>query len=363
MRSSAAASALGRIGAAKIAIGFAIVLAVALWISLPLIKRIMSPGAPNWITGVPPAERQAQSSTVLPPECRFTDLPEEFEYDAVGVYQGKKAYTWPVSDADARLIGQSFVGAVSVLVTVTERPVVLLLTSYTPAVWNIKAAPGAVIAGIAYSGYGPAGVFGDIPSSAKVIDLTRDAPCGAEHSVAVAYEGSRFRQLQALAIALADAKLSTIQGKYDNDSFIVGPGGQHISDLAAIRAALHADFTRNTNLHGKGLPPDTPQIQALIGAGAIRPATADEVFAWETVDPELTKYGLVRPPDFGSPYHAYMILKPFVFPEGMSGGNAVTFILPVGMEMPSGDPGHNTILLMDWSGDCIEWGAAVCAKQ
>jgi len=350
----------------KLAVGFAVVLAIAIWISFLLIKPMIAPGAPNWTTGVPPAERQTKSRLALPPECRFDDLPEAFEYDAVGVYQGKKVSAWPNTDADARLREQDFVGAVSVQVTVTERPVVLLLTSYLPAIWTIKAAPGAVIAGIAYSGYSPAAVLGDVPSSTKVIDLTRDGACGGEYSVA-AYEGSNFRKLQALAIAVAGAKLSTIQGKYDNDSFIVGPGAQHISDLAAIRADLHSDFAWiRADLRKHGLPPNHPKIQPLIDAGVIREATADDVFAWETLDPELTEYGLVRQPQFTQfrISRAYLILKPFVFPEKMNDAGLTTFILPAGMAMPSGEARGSTVLLMDWSGECIElMGGSVCTKR
>jgi hypothetical protein len=334
--------------AAKLAIAFAIVLALLTWAAVPLIKRWMAPAAPNWITGVPPAQHQAGQILDLPSECTLRSLPAEFEYDAVGVYQGAKTD----AQQNSRFQGLGFVGAINVKVTATARPVVLFLSSYSAAVWTIEAAPGAEIAGIAFSGYYPALVRGDLPSSAKVIDLTADSHCGDRHA-AYAYNGDGFRALQTLAIAVVGAKLSTVQGEYDNGSFIVGPGAQHISDLAAIRAKV-----RKLSTSG----PENAKLDALIRDGAIRPATGDELFAWESADPELSAYGLVRRPR--AMIGPYMILKSFTYPPGMHGAGSATFILPKGMPMPFGDPGHNSVLLMEpWNG-CIELMAGgMCTQQ
>ena len=39
----------------------------------------------------------------------------------------------------------------------------------------------------------------------------------------------------------------------------------------------------------------------------------------------------------------YVILKPFIFPEDLAGGNSVFFFLERGVASPTGDMGHSTL--------------------
>jgi hypothetical protein len=304
-----------------------------------------------WIAAAPPGPFFGDVPK-LESRCRFKDLPPNFEYDAVGIYKGVRTDV----PKDPRFKGAKFVGAVTVRVTTTRQPVVLLLTSYESTVWNIEAARGAEIVGIAFSGYKPSMVQGEIPEAVKPIGLTPDASCSHQgYSYGSAHSGADFRRLQGLAIALAGTRLSTFQGINDPSQvkgvppFIVGPGATHLSDLSTIRAGLqrHSPFG-----------PANEGIDKLIAQGALRAATGDEIFAWKSADPELAAYGLVREGEAD-----YTILKPFTFPEGMYGAGSATFILPKGVPMPSGDIGHNTVLKMDDSDGCIAIeGAFGCRK-
>jgi hypothetical protein len=303
-----------------------------------------------WVAASPPGPFFGDVPK-LETRCRFKDLPQNFEYDAVGVYHGVRTEI----PKDPRFKGARFVGAVTVRVTTTRQPVVLLLTSYESTVWNIEAAHGAEIVGIAYSGDKPSMVQGEIPEGIKPIGLTPDASCSNNgYGYGSAISGESFRRLQGLAIALAGTRLSTFQGINDPGQikgappFIVGPGATHLSDLSKIRAALqrHSPFG-----------PDNENIDKLIAQGVIRAATGDEIFAWKSADPELAAYGLVRDGDAD-----YTILKPFTFPGGMHGAYSENFILPKGVPMPSGDIGHNTVLKMDSSDGCIAIDAFGCRK-
>jgi hypothetical protein len=82
---------------------------------------------------------------------------------------------------------------------------------------------------------------------------------------------------------------------------------------------------------GNFLDPDMPlpghyALLVLSKSGYIRPLAA----------PEITKQSLR--------YEAYEVQKPFRFPAGLNGGNAVTFILPPGVESPSGRLLHSTMV-------------------
>jgi len=327
-----------RVLARFVIVGIAVFASV--WGSVTLLNGADLPVTPSWETGLSPAV-QATSPLSVSAECRMKDLPAAFEYDAVGVYEGAKI----AAPSDARFAGHDLVGGITVKVTATGRPVVLLLSSFRPAVWTIEAASGVEIAGIVSVGQGPAMVKGDVPQGIQVIDAT-GGQCGL-HGPIYAIDGDDFRGLQNVAIAIAGAKLSTFQGVYNESKFIVGPGATHISQLAEIR--------KNQRIE-KYLPgtyePSFAKVQTLIDQGAVRPASDDEFLAWASQDPELRAYGLVRKPQM--PGAVYMILKPFAYPEGMSGAARVNFILPEGMPMPTGNPGHNSILKMDISDGCIE---------
>jgi len=292
---------------------------------------------PAWSAVVPGGGGNRQSTLKVPAFCHFREPPEQFEYDAVGTYQGERLY------GDPRFEGLDAVYSVHVQVTSTEHPVVLMLSAFANTLWNVDAAPGVTIAGIVYTGSGRAYVQGALPTRGNVLDFTSGSVCGRDTSASV-YNGEGFKRLQELAIAITGSRLSTMQGSYNGTSFYVGPDASDLSNLQQIRAALQQ----------APVYPENDAVKALVEQGIIRPASGDELFAWMSADPELAEYGLVRDVDEKRPY---LVLKPFTFPDGMYGIHSSVFLLPAGMPMPVGDPAHNIIYKMDVSDGCpIRWG-------
>lgn len=54
----------------------------------------------------------------------------------------------------------------------------------------------------------------------------------------------------------------------------------------------------------------------------------------------------------------FVVLKPFVFPAGLYGGDAVSFIVPKGVAAPTGNPGHSSVIDLNKNPPCV--GNAVC---
>jgi hypothetical protein len=83
--------------------------------------------------------------------------------------------------------------------------------------------------------------------------------------------------------------------------------------------------------------------------GLLRKATKEDAIAWFTELPkpkpkDVPSIAGQAPPTLPEIYRgAYVVLKPFVFPVGLFGGDAARFFVPRGVPRPSGNPGHSAI--------------------
>jgi hypothetical protein len=102
------------------------------------------------------------------------------------------------------------------------------------------------------------------------------------------------------------------------------------ANYGAPQSASHAPATNTTTTSTRAA------IDAAVENGTLRLATRVDADAWEMA---AANKGYRRPASMD----AYVVLKRFAFPAGLHGENAVTFIVPVGMAMPGGDPGTATI--------------------
>ncbi|MCX5733132.1 MAG: hypothetical protein NTW68_02225, partial [candidate division NC10 bacterium] len=75
------------------------------------------------------------------------DLPQNARIEAIGVYEGPRP-----AGADSRSGAARFAGTVQVLVGSTDRPLVLVFSSYEPVTWSISPSAGASIKHILLSG-------------------------------------------------------------------------------------------------------------------------------------------------------------------------------------------------------------------
>jgi hypothetical protein len=134
-------------------------------------------------------------------------LGRELRVEAIGVYEGPRAPGPPAGpnvNREPRRIELS--------VGVTDRPVVLVLSSYEPVIWNIAVGAGARIRHILLSGYADSTVVG-----VRNIEVTRIGR-------AYAYQlGSRgYAQLDSLVLQYVGRSIERFQGRYTGERFSVG---------------------------------------------------------------------------------------------------------------------------------------------
>ena len=94
-------------------------------------------------------------------------------------------------------------------------------------------------------------------------------------------------------------------------------------------------------------------LEAAIKRGFIRKAKQEDIDEWIKISIEQLKqtkrdqipnikddeiYKLNMPPY--DTHNTYVILKLYVIPDGLTGGNSVKFIVPKGVSMPKGDAIH-----------------------
>lgn len=85
-------------------------------------------------------------------------------------------------------------------------------------------------------------------------------------------------------------------------------------------------------------------LERAVRAGVLRRATLDDAEQW--INALKRKYALQNraAPDIPADlYNAYVVLKRFAYPEGLTGGERATFYVPKGVPEPSGDYGHSKI--------------------
>lgn len=115
--------------------------------------------------------------------------------------------------------------------------------------------------------------------------------------------------------------------------------------LFSPRIRPESFYDRNAPLAGPA------GLEDAVQKGLLRRATAEDAQAW--VDavmanspkkdlPPIVGQGIPKPrsPDL---YRAYVVLKPFVYPAGLYGGNSATFLIPKGVPKPEGNPGHSAV--------------------
>lgn len=272
-----------------------------------------------WLTIMATASAQnvVPESVDLPPQCRLPLPADSFEFDAINVFNSPR---------------------VRVEVTVTERPVVLFLTSLKSVTWQIESADGAKVAGVIVAGDEPShatgsGLDGDVP----IIDAYAESECGRGVGGHRSHED--FKLLHAMAARIAGKAFDSFQQDWGEQRFVVGLGAMHIATHSAPPPELvlyHHPKSRD------------PVVLGLVAAGHIRSATEAEIYAWESQDPELNRYGLTK----GAVRYSYTILEPFEFPPEMANSNGDHFLLPPGMALPTGPWGGSRVYLMEPRADC-----------
>lgn len=150
-------------------------------------------------------EAPTEPRITVPPSSNglLSHLANNVQIEGVGVYQGKNAN---------RSGGAHSMGAVEVLVRRSNKPVVLVLSSYEAVNWQLMLAPGAQLAAVMVSGYYQSKVIG--AGSARVINT----------GGAYAYKSgsAQYNALNREVVSTFGKGMDIFQGTYEGEHFSVG---------------------------------------------------------------------------------------------------------------------------------------------
>ena len=268
--------------------------------------------------------------------CEFPGLrlPADVVVLAAGNYSGRPA-GFQIDDSGHEAT------RMDVFVHRTDKPVVLMLGAYEPAIWTVSRSEGTRLAAVFVSGYHRQAITG-LDAAVPVLNSSYDnrGPCGS------VYVGSNDNaQLNPAAERLFGRKVDLVYLAKDGRAVVGEPLPQGARWIVANAAAPESFRDPNAPPAGQA------GIRHLVGEGLLRPATATDADAWQAAVaaressrnvPPIAGRGAPQPPR--PPIeHAYVVMGPMRYPAGLFGGPLVTFYVPKGMPRPQGNPGHSNV--------------------
>jgi hypothetical protein len=299
------------------------------------------------------ARANATAASSQPSGCTFAarELPSDMIVIAAGSYAGRPAgFQIDQSGHEATLFE---VGVHA------EKPVGLLLGSYDPAIWSIRWSEGTRIVAVFVSGYHRQRVAG-LPKGVPLIVSTYDdnGPCGYNY----------FSDESGLG--WINPKARTIFGTSATRVYNKAPDGRiDIIESTRPRAAYisSSDTPVASFRDAKAPPAGIAGLREGVVKGLLRPVTAADVemvrkhyqaIADRTVNRDVPPIAGASGgrPDVKIPWiqtdRAFVVLKPFVYPAGLYGGDLATFVIPIGAPAPTGNPGHSTVINLNRNPPC-----------
>lgn len=284
--------------------------------------------------------------------CEFSGLmlPAEYSIFAAGGYSGRKLDTQ--IDESGHVATQ-----MDVVVNFPSKPVVLMLGSYEPTIWNVRWSKATHIAALLVSGYHRQAVAG-IDPAVPVLNTTFDnkGSCGYFYVGENDLGGINPMSRRFFGRPVDMVYLS------ENGKIVIGDAVQAGIELVTSKATTPESFYDRT-----ALPPGSVGIEVAVQKGLLRRATEADIDAWiRTVHPKMPKRDVppvagkgddqpTRPkltitectlstdaPPCKERFNSYVVLKQFTCPAGLYENSAKFFILK-GVPRPKGNCGNSEI--------------------
>ncbi len=270
------------------------------------------------------------------PTCVFPDLklPKKFAVYAAGAYSGTSlSFQIDQSGHESTQI--------DVAANNPEMPVVLLLGAYEPTIWNIGWSEKTNILAVLVSGYHRQVVAG-LEKSTPILISTYDnrGPCGYFYVTP-----ENLGPLNPLSKRIFDRPVDMVFPA-QNGKVVIG------DPLSPTTKLVTSSEITPESYRDKSAPLAGPAgLSDAVNKGLLRKATAADTEAWSDAVlqnspqrdiPPVAGQGIPKPPK-PQLFNAYVVLKPFVYPSGLYGGNLATFLIPKGVPKPNGNPGHSAV--------------------
>lgn len=302
-------------------------------------KNPPPPATADLVAPAPTPTRTAPQTPARGPlieNCSVGTLPAKFTVQAVGIYEGDL-------DTDVRLeaSGHETRGA-EVVVNHPGEDVVLVLMAYDPVLWTVQRTADTRIAAVIVGGYHAQAVLG-VERTVPLLITTYNGPrkdCGRHF---YAYKaGPELLAADARIKALTGQGIDRMWSHYSGGRIHVGPA------QGGVRLVSADDYSPADYTELSPFPSGQKGLDRLVQEGRLRVATQRDLDAWveaasapyRRFDPSMK----VEIPFTGR--DTYVVLGPMEIPGGLYGAHSVAFLVPDGVPMPSGNPGHSTLYML-----------------
>ena len=285
--------------------------------TLELRGDVVVPSAMGHLDVQRPIPIHTAEGTTSGSHCTVPTAPPDAEVVLVGAYEGKRYSSVHFGDITED------VGYAEVHVEKGSKPLYVLLTDYTPIVWDFTGDVSRV-SNVVVGGFDLGGVVG-IPKE-KIAFLE------ARRCLSYAYD---FRSDEGIT-ALRQAERLIRRG-------VTSAGGTYALERISLPSMVVDNPSSHSGLDRRHVDIDPESVvaatkvipfQVLPGQSGLRQLVADGYA--ETTDDRV-----------------YRIIKPIPhFPAGLHGGYSVRFLIAKGVPMPNGDPGHSCVI-MEESGQTL----------
>lgn len=244
----------------------------------------------------------------------------------------------------------------------SDKPVALLLGAYEPTIWSIGWTKGTKIVAVFATGYHRQVVAG-LPSGTPVIvsSLVEKGACGGQY-----LSGSSD-------LAWVNPKAREIFGRDAERVYLKAPEGVlEISESKRAKSAyVTSPATPPESFKDKtGPAAGTAGLDQAVALGLLRPLTQADIQVvrdyYRALAPKTAKGKPDVPPVAGAApeappearipsigiHRGYVVLKPLVYPAGLFGANLAYFVIPKGAPVPTGNPGHSTVIDLNKAVPC-----------
>lgn len=264
-------------------------------------------------------------------ECGFNkSFPKNMTIFAAGAYKGM------ISNYRIGEKGEK-ASVFRVIVNSPNQPVALILGTYDTAIWEISWTEGTKIEAAYVMGYHTQAIAG-LPKTVPIslISIDKKYGCG---SFVIREES--LSQINPLSNKLFHKNVDKVY--YASNGYLYL--GEPISEQELL---FTSSDTSILSLHRADAPLQKDEaLYDAVSKGILRSTTPEDLERWSAQLPKnKTLPTVVTPnPEKRKPFvhNGYMILKPFVIPEGLYGGYSATFFLEKGVPMPTGDLGHSSL--------------------
>jgi hypothetical protein len=239
-------------------------------------------------------------------------------------------------DCHRKYAGNTVEREIVVNVNSNRTPIVLAFTAYNPTLWKVVPKDGVKITKVILGGYHAQRVTGVPPETPLEVYTYDTSPCERCFHAKVYFESyvnppERLKEITGLAV-------KSFQGQYEGLEFSI--------PLEESKAPT----SNPPKLAAPKVVAPHVALETAILDGIIRHATVDDVneFYSAYVYKKYTKNKLSVPAHETALdvtkvniARAYVVLREFIYPEGMVDDHRVVFFVPRDVPGPTGDIGHS----------------------